>query len=289
MVSQGWIDSQGQLFGVVHRPNEYELKNTNYKSPVGVILMAGFSLSMCDVDYFMSKLARHLAKNGSLVLQIDPYGHGDSEGNLEDVTVDTLRRDINTAIEYVRSQGIDKLYCAGRGLNATLMAEYVNTSKVNGVAGIAPYCLNADQVLNIWHKTKCGIYDCADIIAGRDYRNATDFEEDKLSFFYALGVRIRNLHGQKISAKIFEGLMRYEVKETILKSTHNSCWLFYDKNGTENQQIHQWQPTEKDIYLSLDTYMHNGFRRDPLWQHNVMQKICMWITEHSQCDVTWEA
>jgi alpha-beta hydrolase superfamily lysophospholipase len=65
-----------------------------------VILLAGFSQPMCDVDYFMSKLARQLAGNGLFVAQVDPRGHGDSGCELANVDLDTLREDITIINQY---------------------------------------------------------------------------------------------------------------------------------------------------------------------------------------------
>lgn len=276
VISQGWIDAQGQLFGVVHRPND-----TNSKR-VGVILMAGFSLSMCDVDYFMSKLARQLVKQGCLILQVDPYGHGDSEGNLEDVTMETLYQNIQAAIAFIRAQNMDLVFGVGRGISATLMAEFVSSSELDGSMGITPYYLDPKTVKNIWGQMESGIYDCTDIISGRDYRNVTDFEIDKLAFFYALGARMRNLHGQRISTRIFKDLINYEARDALQLSQQNTYWIFYDETGEKELYMRQWNPQAEESYLSLEAYQVNAFPRDPLWQHNAIQRICGWIGKRSK-------
>src|SRR5262245_10518045 len=120
MLHQGWLVSdRARLLSVQHFPRDTLVIG-------GAVLLAGFSHAMCDVDYFMSRLARQLASNGIFVAQVDPRGHGDSSGELADVDLDTLRADINFIAGHYARQFPDLLLMIGRGLSATLMVEQLD-------------------------------------------------------------------------------------------------------------------------------------------------------------------
>lgn len=90
----GFRGSKGKLFGVLHIAGE--------KSP-GVILFHGFTGNKCESHFIFTKLARNLCNEGISVLRFDFYGSGDSEGNFEDMTLETEIKDGEFAVNYLKS------------------------------------------------------------------------------------------------------------------------------------------------------------------------------------------
>ena len=86
MPNQTWlVEGSVRLLTVQHFPDVV--------LPIGAaVLLPGFSHAMCDLDYLMSRLARRLAAQGLMTVQVDLRGHGDSSSRLEDIDLDTLDR-----------------------------------------------------------------------------------------------------------------------------------------------------------------------------------------------------
>lgn len=95
MMMQTWIDSAlGRLFVL-----DYGHVQPQCKAPV--LILSGFGEATCDKECFMSKLARYLQKQLFRVFQADIYGHGESSGNLEDVSVEKILCSVNSFISYI--------------------------------------------------------------------------------------------------------------------------------------------------------------------------------------------
>jgi pimeloyl-ACP methyl ester carboxylesterase len=273
MISQCLI-GPNRLLGVLHHP---VIQGRNQC----VLLLPGFSLSMCDVDYFMSRLARYLCRQGFHVLQMDPRGHGDSGGCLEEVTLDSLRNDISEGIDFLSSSLSKSVYIVSRGFHATLSSEFVKNGKALGVVGIGPYCLSNTIAQSLWSgldTKEC--YTGMDLIPGSEYRTLADFDQDKLAFFNALGARLRNILGQEISAQLLHEIIKYDPSETFRSTKEKTCWYFHADEAENN--IVQWTFTPSSPSIDLQEYASNAFRRDPVWQFNIMNAVDRWLEENGR-------
>lgn len=121
--------SRGKLFGVIHIPEE--------KISPGVILFHGFTGNKSESHFIFTKLARRLCKEGICVLRFDFYGSGDSEGNFEEMTLETEMNDGEKAIQFLKTfEFIDKEKIGLCGLSmGAVTATYV-ASKFNEVKGL---------------------------------------------------------------------------------------------------------------------------------------------------------
>ncbi len=263
MISQLWINNKGySLMGISHWPESGSIK-------AGAVLMAGFSQPKCDEDFIMSKLARRLADEGIFVLQFDPRGHGDSSFMLEDVTLGTIREDIKSSIEFVKGIAGANIFGVGRGLSAAILAETAGYVGLKGVAGISPYCLDKLISKEIWGHMKPGVYEAAEIVDRSEY--------DKCAFFEALGAKMGNLLGQRISSEMINELVQFEVPDIMLAYGEKGLWLFYDKDS--EFEIKRWIPTDNNSHLPLAHYLNKSLPRRALWHHNVIESICNWIKQ----------
>lgn len=250
---QNWIENEnGYLFGVSHWPNIGSPKG-------GVLLLSGFSQSLCDSDYFMSKLARRLINQNYFVLQLDPIGHGDSGGNLEDVTITTLRSSVKTGIEYIKRQLDGPIFCVGRGLSATIINDSCISKKVVGVACIDPYCIEGSYVRKLWSDITNKAYEITDLCSQGENK------EQKKAFFNALGAENSNLYGQIISGQLIMDLMDYSPLREI--------------NLDKNLRINENSSTQDKQYPNSSYSESISFHNDPQWQHNVIECICSKIDE----------
>ena len=74
-----------KLFGVLHQPEHGELT----KPSLGIVFCHPFAEEKLIVHRVMVNLARRLTKEGIYCLRFDYMGHGDSDGNFEDSTIET--------------------------------------------------------------------------------------------------------------------------------------------------------------------------------------------------------
>lgn len=261
MTVQCWIPCKDKsLFGVCYQPKK-DIK-------AGAIIIPGFSQPKCDVDYIMSRLARRLEEEGIFVLQMDPRGHGDSPDNLEDVTLDTLREDIDCGIDYLKENLSKKIsvYGVSRGLNAAILSE---NQKLNGIAGISPYCLDPKVIEGVWGNFDSEIVEIFDV-----YRRN---EKDIKAFFDSVGARETNYLGQKISEKVIRQLMNYSSLDSLISWKDKGCWLFYQKDCDKEIERYAFK---KNSYLALDKYADNPLPRVAMWQHDVIESIVSFVNSN---------
>jgi len=264
LITQKWLVKNNKyLLGVSHYPDSRIIKGA-------VLIFPGFSLPMCDVDYFTTKLARRLVKKEMYVLQLDPFGHGDSSGSLSEVTLESLRDDALTGLEYLQKIHKSNVFCVGRGLMANIFAEAAELPFIKGTIGINPVCIDPDVIKKLWEKTEVGVYECSKLLPGSEYSNLTDFSRDKLAFFEAIGARMRNIHGQYINTEIFKA-MEDEGFMEVLKRCGKGLWFFTDGTCAKGYKT----VTAGEIGCrTLDDYYKKAIVRNPLWQFNLIEDIC---------------
>lgn len=91
--------------------------------------MVGINLLNPGIKYRLApnrlnvNLAGRLTKEGISFFRFDYMGHGDSDGNFEDSTIETRLSDIRCAINYLRIRsGVKKVGLLGVRIGATLAA-----------------------------------------------------------------------------------------------------------------------------------------------------------------------
>jgi uncharacterized protein len=105
-----------KLVGILSKPPN------NKKTPV-IILCHGFSSSKESKTYV--RLERELNKRGLASFRFDFYGHGESGGKFEDITVSESVDDILSAISLLKTQGYAKIGLVGSsfgGISSIMVA-----------------------------------------------------------------------------------------------------------------------------------------------------------------------
>lgn len=269
MLGQCWVEAGNTfLAGITYIPEQRKPK-------AAVLIVPGFSQPACDVDYIMSRIARRLQEEGFCVLQLEPSGHGDSPMMLTDVTVESLRQDIQSGIKYIKSQ-LDckyKIFGVGRGLSATLLAE----TDLTGVAGISPYCLSKEDVSKIWNGLDGYEFEIVE--------KAGPKETLRRAFFDAMGSRETNIYGQCMSSQIIEELKVYDALQPLKGMHSKGYWIFYDKEGKEETEQRDFSISSG--YCALEKYADCCLPRVAIWQNYVIENIVDWISQsaYAQSDV----
>ena len=114
------------LFGILHEPDvctsplhpaPCTLKNT------GIVFCHPFAEEKLIAHRVMVNWARALSAEGYHVLRFDYMGHGDSEGNFEDATIETMLSDIRRALLCLKERAnVEKFGLLGVRFGATLAA-----------------------------------------------------------------------------------------------------------------------------------------------------------------------
>lgn len=267
-MTQCWISSNNKaLLGIKY--------NTRISNPqVGALLVAGFGQPMCDADYFMSKLARRLASFGICVLQIDPVGHGDSQGNLEDVTLSSYYSDLKASAGYMLNF-VSNVFCIGRGLSATLFSKVSVELPLLGVAGIEPYCVNGKEVATIWKDIKDNFFEVDEIIQGNIHMQGFDLKNEKVTFFGALGADVENLQGQRMSSRLINDLKEFDPYNEIKACKSKSHWIL--AKGFDSTEITIWKLPSEKKYSTVSDYSNISLPANSFWQHNAIESISAWV------------
>ena len=265
MVTQNWVSQAGKRrFSMSYCPEQTP------HTTVGALLLPGFLEPMCDTDYFMSKLAKKLYHSGIYVLQMDLYGSGDSAGESEEITLDGLRDDILSGIAQLKRIGMEKIFCVGRGIIATLLSEEPVSSLSSGVFGINPYCVSPDVVSKMWPGLQGDCIDLHTVFQGTEYTDLSDFDDDNVSFFSALGAHIRNIHGQMISTAFLNELCTYSGLDAV-GHCKNAYFIVNNPNSEKGYMV--CNHLDKTRHRDLHTYYRCSLMRDAMWQYNVIIEI----------------
>ncbi len=102
-----FLDSRGnKIAGVLCVPDKRDIKNFSV-----VVLCHGLNSNKNTTNYV--SLADILLKNNIGSLRFDFYGHGDSDGNFEDITISEATDNILRGIEYLKQMGCRKIGLVG--------------------------------------------------------------------------------------------------------------------------------------------------------------------------------
>ena len=129
-------NSKGQMLaGVLHIPENAE------KSPA-VILCHGFSGDKVGKYRLRVRLARALSEKGFAVFRFDFSGHGDSEGEMDDISLVQELDDLECAIEYLKKQPFadtNKIGIVGHSLGGEIVIlEAAKNPQFKAIALFAP-------------------------------------------------------------------------------------------------------------------------------------------------------
>ncbi len=129
----------GRLFGVLHEPDP-AVRAVGSPPTLGFVFCHPFAEEKLIAHRVLVNLARRLAREGVWCLRFDEIGHGDSEGNFEDATIETRLSDIHSAVELLRARAqVSRLGLLGVRFGATLAAlAAARSSGIEALAMVSP-------------------------------------------------------------------------------------------------------------------------------------------------------
>lgn len=139
------------LFGVLHepepnqpnklsQPNQPNQPGQLSQQQVGVVFCHPFAEEKLISHRVMVNLARKLTAHGLTCLRFDEMGHGDSEGNFEDSTIETRLSDIRCTVDFLcENTGVERVCLLGVRFGATLAAlACAYNTKIDSLILISP-------------------------------------------------------------------------------------------------------------------------------------------------------
>lgn len=231
-----------------------------------VILLQGYSHSMTDIDYFMTNVKNRLVEHKCAVVQFDPYGHGDSDGNIEFFDFKKLIRNLEIVINWAYKQFNCNISLITRGL---FELSIYNTNLSN--------ILNKCVVLNPLSLAENEYWEIKKFVPKEDIVDFNDWfislPNDKKDFFvclfYSMGAQLKNLQGQYFNTEIFQDFIsRMHNRQSFIGE--NSYYVF--SNGIDNYNIKNNCNYPMQYTLNY-YYKYAALPRDPEWHFQVINNI----------------
>lgn len=120
-----------RLFGVLHRP-------LSIQTPPLVIAFHGFASSKIGTRRSHVLLAEALAQSGVAMLRFDFRGAGDSEGSLEESTVESFLSDAECVYRSMREQGWERVGFYGSSFGGSIALLAAKSCPIGSLALWAP-------------------------------------------------------------------------------------------------------------------------------------------------------
>ena len=201
---QEWISINGTHRLVIKRKS----KNTDCERCV--VLLAGFSQSICDKNYLMYRLGTDILPMGFEIIHYDPIAHGESCYCLENVDLDIYISDLQSFLSYVSEKHGSKPIVIARGFAASVIANMPNV--YDTLIGISPFYINNSTkkyMKNIVENIYSNIIEFADL-------NYSDYIF--MNFINALGAHYNNLSGQLIKTKLLLEMIDLNTSQILDKT-----------------------------------------------------------------------
>lgn len=241
MSNQELINFEGKnLFTLSHVPK----KITNQW---GILLLAGLGENLSDLDYFMKNIAVDLCENNIFAMQIDLTGHGESDGDFDNINERILLNDIENAVLLMKRKGYKKIGVLTRGYLCNLYTEIVKNQSIELFIGISPIILSKDAQDEInkdfaFNKNKNTFIDMFDSV-------------DKSNMIITmLGSEPQNLYTERINERFWNEII---TRITTLNSNDvpksvETIWFSFDNE----QMIYKKYYSVKDISEKTLSYYH---------------------------------
>lgn len=171
------------------------------------ILFPGYSYPNCDYAYFMNELSKKLLVDKNISsLMVSPFGHGESDGTLADLTYDKLAACLTTVCNYAKKINKKNKIC------------FIS----RGLFGYIPLCdnFNINKSILIYPSSTFELpyinYNSIQLCDDNFYQINRRVIKDS-------GAKYSNIVGQQINALLFE-----EIKSKLNKNTVN--YVVIDSN-----------------------------------------------------------
>lgn len=243
-----------RLFGVLHIPDNR--KDRIFNGSPSVLLCHPFAEEKLTTHRIYVNFARFLTEKGISCFRFDYMGHGDSEGNFEESTVESRLSDINCAINQFRNKTeISKLILLGFRFGGTLAAMAGKESTVDSTIMISPI-VSGNEYMN-----QCLRSNLTTQMA--TYKRIIKTREDLVNDLR--NGEVVNFEGYLITRALFEQIISIDLLKLNEKFSSNSLVLQLVKS--------EYSPDDKKMYafhnhlktLEINTFFHKAVEV-PVWK-----------------------
>ena len=186
-----------KIFTITHRPE-------TRRHPAGVLMLHAFAEEKLWTQRASALLARALADAGLPVLRFDHRGHGDSDREHHEMTLDSMLEDLDAAAAAFRAaEGVDELHLFGFRLGGALALARAAELGASSVALVNPVADGGDFLMKTLRSnltSQMGIY--GEVRKDRDTLLAEMRETGFL-----------NIDGYHLSAACFDALWGLKAED----------------------------------------------------------------------------
>ena len=186
-----------KIFTATHRPERR-------RGTGGVVMPHPLAEEKLWVGRAGTQLARALCARGLPVLRFDHRGHGDSDRDHHEMTLDTMRQDLAAAVSAFRErEGVEELHLFGFRLAGSLAIREAGAVGASSVAAVNPIASGGDYLMKILRSnltTQMGIY--GEVRKDREALLAEMRETGLL-----------NIDGYHLSEEFFDQLSALDLRE----------------------------------------------------------------------------
>lgn len=255
---QNWLFCHGERLFLL----EYIQSDKNYVADKPLILLiSGFGESICDSDYFMCKLARYLYSHDFEVVQAEMYGHGDSSGTLESLSMNKIEESLFSVLQYMKDMYGKEPLVISRGVIGTLISGLLSQRLIHRNICINPYYPQVSICHLLSDQLKIGVITPEQLDRGRDVHfHANDEVKVLVSILAESGV----LCGRNVSISFVYELLAFDLYAAL----QNCHCLQTDPDKTS---IENWCVSD-GYRMALDCDMIS-LVEDPLWQFRAFNTL----------------
>lgn len=244
-----------------------------------VILLQGYSHSMTDIDYFMTNVKNQLVKNKCAVVQFDPYGHGDSDGFIEQFSFNILIDDLITVTKWVELQFGIKPTFVTRGLFELAIYKTDIHNLFDKCIVINPVNLSYEEYQKIYKYTK-GSERIVDF--NKWYQNVQTCDKKIVEdLYYMFGAKLKNLQGQYLNLNILKIFLSL-VKDRKMPVPINVYYVYSKSEGNIKLFNNCPFPCE---YTLKDFSDYGALPRNPDWHLRIIDYIVKCCRNNSTLNV----
>ncbi len=219
------------LFGVLHMPVEGLAREA-------FVFCHPFAEEKLWTHRVYVSFARELTKAGYAVFRFDCMGHGDSEGDFSESTIESMQADIETAMKYIKNKLDDdiKLNLFGLRFGATLAAQVAdNNDAINSIMLWDPIINGSRYMQEILR---------SNLSAQLAQNGEVTVNREQLVEKMRSGKTV-NYEGYDLTGKLFEQASQIDLVKEKRKFTGKCCILQIAKEG---------RPVRKEIQSLADRY-----------------------------------
>lgn len=214
-MNQIWINSKGNNLAALSNGVNCSDKK------IAVVILPGFYQAKCDAYYFITNFLMRLKMNNIYAISVDLLGHGDSYGDISDITIDNLLEGINDIVDYLKQEGVESIYAIGRGIIGNILL-YKNNSDLKKIISINPVLLNSEDKnrISYWMKYFQEDKVCID----------SEFLEKNSNILKMFGTETENIRGEFLKKKFLQQIIAlpfFEI-EDIVKQQINYIFITED-------------------------------------------------------------